>query len=499
MRKKQFVFVAVMMLALSMIAAGLSESIDPLFGGLRFGMTREEAEKVLAQKKDNGPAYFTSDWEIFLNEEVYGCKFFYLTYETGRLKYISSYNSNELDKSPLFQERSAKLLAALGEPDYSMDKGTAALVDFKPEDPAVVGWSAQTEDASFTGDNTFSSIHILNYEQWIVETPAGDIWLIHHGEHEFRTEYVYDGSPQAYDGRQDEIELLPYTTAGSSISAEDAAISLTVKNNVTALTAGEKLTLKAAFVNSKKVNKKAKNDRLIWRLTDRTTGKTPADLSLNVKGANCTLSVPRTLSEPRSLEITVFSPIFHTSASWPLTVVPAITGIAVEPSELFFYTGTDTPQTVRAVITPAAVPPAGLTWTPAKKNVVEITETDAGVVSVRPVKAGKTTVTVKAPGGKSAKLSISVADPVESVELKVSGKATPGSTVTVKETLLPKKAGNKNVEWSLDVGNDIAMISKGKVKIMKNAPAGTVITVTCTATGAPEPVTAAVQITVTEK
>ena len=72
-------------------------------------------------------------------------------------------------------------------------------------------------------------------------------------------------------------------------------------------------------------------------------------------------------------------------------------------------------------------------------------------------------------------------------------------TVTVKETLAPKQAGNKNVEWTLDVGEDIATVAKGKVKIAKTAAAGTVITVTCTALGAPEPVVRTVQIEVAEK
>ena len=87
----------------------------------------------------------------------------------------------------------------------------------------------------------------------------------------------------------------------------------------------------------------------------------------------------------------------------------------------------------------------------------------------------------------------------EDMTLEAKGKPVPGGTVTVKETLVPKQAGNKNVEWTLDVGEDIATVAKGKVKIAKTAPAGTVITVTCTALGAPEPVVRTVQIEVAEK
>jgi hypothetical protein len=107
-------------------------------------------------------------------------------------------------------------------------------------------------------------------------------------------------------------------------------------------------------------------------------------------------------------------------------------------------------------------------------------------------------VQVKEPGGKNAKLTVIVADPAESLELEVKGDAKPGSTVTIKETVLPKQAGNKNVEWSLDVGEDIATFSKGKLKISKTAPEGTVITLTCTAVGAPEPIVKTIQLTVTK-
>ena len=115
---------------------------------------------------------------------------------------------------------------------------------------------------------------------------------------------------------------------------------------------------------------------------------------------------------------------------------------------------------------------------------------------IRPLAAGKTTVQVKEPGGKNAKLTVNVVEPAADLELTVNGKAKPGSTVTVKETVLSKQAGNKTVEWKLDVGEDIATINKGKVRITETAEEGTVITVTCTATGAPEPIVKTVQIEV---
>ena len=66
--------------------------------------------------------------------------------------------------------------------------------------------------------------------------------------------------------------------------------------------------------------------------------------------------------------------------------------------------------------------------------------------------------------------------------------------------LTPKKPGNPALEWSIDVKEEIATINeKGQVKIAKTAPVGTVITVTCKALGAPEPIEAKIQIEVAEK
>ena len=129
---------------------------------------------------------------------------------------------------------------------------------------------------------------------------------------------------------------------------------------------------------------------------------------------------------------------------------------------------------------------------------MEILPQEDGTALVRPLAAGKTTVAVKEPGGKNASLKISVTEPVAGLELSVSGKQKPGGTVTVKAAVTPKNAGNKQLEWALDVGEDVATVQNGKVKIAKGVPAGTVITVTCTAVGAPEPVVQTVQITVEE-
>ena len=287
-----------------------------------------------------------------------------------------------------------------------------------------------------------------------------------------------------------------YDHAGAPVSVLDAAISVSTKEGISAVTAGKKLNFLAAFANPEKVNKAEKNDAVEWSVSGADGAELPAGVSISNKGVLSTGKAETVLQ----VEVKASSPVFHVSTVYPVTILPAAKKISVEPAELFFYIGTEMSAEVKAVLDPDTVPPLGITWTPAKTGIVEITPNEEnGTASFKPLAEGKTTVAVKEPGGKNAKLTVSVVDPVEDVELTVSGKTTPGGTVTVKETILPKTAGNKNVEWTLDVGEEIATVSKGKVKISKDAPAGTVITVTCTALGAPEPVVRTVQIEVTEK
>jgi hypothetical protein len=130
-----------------------------------------------------------------------------------------------------------------------------------------------------------------------------------------------------------------------------------------------------------------------------------------------------------------------------------------------------------------------------KKDIIEITDVADGEVSIKPLAAGKTTIAVKEPGGKNAKLNVSVVQPVESVTLTVKGNIKPGGSVNVAADLQPKQAGNKNLEWSVDVGEDVATINaKGQVKISKEAASGTKITVTCKALGSPEPIVSTTEI-----
>ncbi len=285
--------------------------------------------------------------------------------------------------------------------------------------------------------------------------------------------------------------FIQYNPKEAPITAADAAITITVKDNPETVTAGKTIQFSAKFGNPAKVRKN-KNDTINWTVKNAETGEEVSGVTISANGQ---LKVDKELSAPVDVQVTATAASFGNSASYNLKAIPAVTAIAVEPAELFFFTGKDDSQTAKVILTPETVPLAGITWTPARKDLIEIADNQDGTVSIKPLKAGKTIITVKEPSGKNTKLNVSVADPVETVTLALQGNVKAGNTVTINATLMPRAAGNKNVEWSLDVGDDIATIdTKGKLKIAKEAVSGTKITVTCRALGAPSPVTATLEV-----
>ena len=288
--------------------------------------------------------------------------------------------------------------------------------------------------------------------------------------------------------------MIKYDPSQASITVADVELTVTPKEKSAAITAGKNLQFTAAFANTDFVNQKNKNNGITWSVTDTATGKTPDYAKISNKGQ---LSVDRKLADVREIQVTATSDFYGTSADYRLTAIPAVKSLAAEPKEVTLYAGSAQTATLTAVITPDTVPVSVLSWKSQNEKTVRVEPKEDGTAMIRPAAAGNTTVQVKEPGGKSANVRVKVLEPVTAVELTVRGKAKAGGKVTVSAALTPKNAGNKNLEWSVNVPEDVATVSaKGQVTISRNASAGTVITVTCRAVGAPEPVTAETEITV---
>lgn len=290
---------------------------------------------------------------------------------------------------------------------------------------------------------------------------------------------------------------IQYDESKAIFTRENATFAIAAKGEPASVTAGKNIQFKAEFTDTENINKKNKNDGVTWTVTNADSGAELSGITISDKGQ---LKVDKTLGAPVNLLVKAVSPIYETKAEYRLSANPIIKGIVLEPTEVFFYTGVEAEQTVKATLDPSSVPPKGIIWSPKKEGVVDIAEVEDGKISLKPVGSGKISIEVKEPSGKKANLNISIVDPVTGLELTATGKTVPGGTVNVKAALEPKNAGNKNLEWSVNVGENVATINaKGQVKISKTAPVGTKIAVTCKALGAPEPVVSTIDLEVAEK
>ncbi len=349
-----------------------------------------------------------------------------------------------------------------------------------PDSVINIGFGAFQHCSSLKEITVPASVHIIN------ESVFGFIGTIY-------SSTTVNVIPESYAEQFCQRTGIPYMSF-AYVPLDKAGLSVSAKDGEASVSAGKSLQMIVAFDNPDLINKKNKNDEVIWSAGNAETGETVPAATIDAKGE---LKIDKSLEETVRLLVTGESASYGTKATAVITAIPVVKGIIADPAELFLYVGTEEPQTVKVFLEPASVPPVGLTWTPAKKDIVEITEVGDGAVSIKPLKAGKTDITVKEPGGKSTKVKVNVVDPVESVKLAVKGKAKADCKVNIAATLAPKTAGNKAVEYSLDVGEDIATINnKGQLSISKNVPSGTKITVTCTALGAPVPVKASVVVEV---
>lgn len=185
-------------------------------------------------------------------------------------------------------------------------------------------------------------------------------------------------------------------------------------------------------------------------------------------------------------------------AGLELTIYPAMKKITVESTDTMLYMDGGHTVNLKAKADPEDAKLLGLSWVMNKEGFAELKDNGDGTATLTPVSPGALNVTVTEAGGKKGTAKITVTDKaVTAVEIVMKGTASPGKTVSLTAKLTPDKPAKKDVTWSINVDENIAVINtKGQLKIAKDAPAGTVIKVTCTATGAAQPVAATMDVTV---
>ncbi|MBQ6398519.1 MAG: Ig-like domain-containing protein [Clostridia bacterium] len=287
-------------------------------------------------------------------------------------------------------------------------------------------------------------------------------------------------------------EQIHYDKEKAPIRQADARLTLTAQDDADAVSAGHSIQMIPVYAGEN-VGKHAEERIFTWTVTDAETGEETEAAEITAGGK---LTAAAGLEKPVAVKVTAVSQAYSTKASKTMTLMPTVQKIGIDSGDLTLYLGAE-PVTVRALITPDTVPAKGLFWRTTRPDLFEVTEAEDGAVMVRPLTVGRAYLSVREPGGKAAQIALIGLKAVEGLELRHSGAAKPGATVRFTAVLQPQDAGNRNVTWTLNVGEDVATIgNNGKLRIGKNAPKGTEITVTCTSKGAPVPITVSEKITV---
>ena len=308
-----------------------------------------------------------------------------------------------------------------------------------------------------------------------------------------------------------------YDASAAPVREEDLAVQVAAKGEPLMLHPGMNIQFEASFVNPEKARSEGKGnynyEYFTWSVVDRETGAAVPEVQIekdavkidnrtrgkakSVSSAKKKITVQNKLNRVVYAEVVAESAVFHTKGVYPIILAPKVKKMALEPKKLTLYAGDEAAAEVKLSMDPAEIPMVGLSWAASRDGIVELAPGENGTAAVKPLAKGNIRVSVAEPGGQKAAVQVNVVDPVEEVKLTVQGKAAPGKTVTVRAELLPKTTGVKDVEWSVSTDEAVASVNaRGQVKIAKDVPSGTVITVTCRALGAPELVTASVDITV---
>lgn len=464
--KKWILFVLTLLLALGLLL--------PVYGEQAFSIQSLGETRLMDYNGLSIPVFSGEDWKEIPVQDYY----FYQFRQKDGYTWFLSIDPVKKYSSAVGDETTATDYFSRLMVNYYDQKSTLfCRIETIEDFPCFFMGSTNNSPVNYGAGSLYMFRYIRGTQDWIVKLG------------------VFPGQKDADLPVVEEQDLLNFAEKFSYNEADsEVGLKTSTKTGETTIISGIKLQMVATFSDTSLVSKKEKNDTVEWSVWGEG-GSTPEGISINRQGV---LSAdPNKVKDVLNVTVQARSGSYKTRDRIQIRVVPRATKIAADPKEVFFYLGTPASQTVRAVLDPETVPVDLLSWSIAKEDLVTLTPGTDGtaVFSTAAEKKGKAVVTLKEDGGKATQIRVTILEPVTELELKLKGTPKQGGAVTVQNVITPASAGNKTLEWSLDVDESIATINeKGQVKIKKETPAGTQITVSCKATGAPEPIIRTLEI-----
>ena len=239
------------------------------------------------------------------------------------------------------------------------------------------------------------------------------------------------------------LPIIPFQPINQYFTAEAATVKINKKT--LKLDIGDKYTLKITGSNKK----------VSWSSSKKAVATVSANGKVNAKKAGTTTITAKVGKKKYTCKVTVKK--------------QSVTSVKLNKKNVSLLKGKKI--TLKATLNPSNASSKGVIWRTSNKKVATVSA--KGVVKA--IGVGKCTISAisKDNSKKKAVCTINVRRPVTAIKLnKTSLKLTKkGGTATIKATITPKNAYNKNVTWSSSNKNVATVSSSGKVKAVGNGVA----------------------------
>ena len=256
------------------------------------------------------------------------------------------------------------------------------------------------------------------------------------------------------------------TCKSADNSSVSAVCTITVKQPVTKITLsktsasvlkGNKLTLTATVAPSNAANK-----NVTWKSSDTAVATVSSSGVVTAKTVG-TATITCTAKDGSGVK-----------ATCKVTVKQPVTKITLSKTSASVLKGNK--LTLTATVAPSNAADKNVTWKSSDTAVATVSS--SGVVTAKTVGTVTITCTAKDGSGVKATCKVTVKQPVTKITLnKTSAKLFISKNLTLKATVAPSSAANKNVTWSSS-NSSVATVSSSGVVTAKKA--GTA-TITCKA------------------
>lgn len=168
------------------------------------------------------------------------------------------------------------------------------------------------------------------------------------------------------------------------------------------------------------------------------------------------------------------------SSTYEINVHAIVHSVSLSESSVSIDLHDSVKKTLTATVNADAGAEYELEWSVLDSSVVSIIES-GNSVSITPLKAGSTTITVSA-GGKSTSCSVNITSLVSSIEISGENTVILGETIQLSAVVSPNDATEKEVAWSSSNSSILSISSDGNIATVSAVgTSGQKATITATA------------------